>query len=103
MDHKVRQRKTILPERLAQRTSDHETDDVHAAGFYWRTAQLECTSRDLVRPNSTFSPKMYQSSSSSDSESDSGSEDESEGGQKSESKEIRANVSKVCSFIIHCY
>ena len=24
MDHKVRQRKTILPERLAQKTNDHE-------------------------------------------------------------------------------
>ena len=41
MDHKVRQRKTILPERQAQRTSDHETDNVHAAGFYGKTPQLE--------------------------------------------------------------
>ena len=32
MDHKVRQRKTILPERQAQRTSDDETDNVCAAG-----------------------------------------------------------------------
>ena len=28
MDHKLRQRKTILPERQAQRTSDRETEYV---------------------------------------------------------------------------
>ena len=41
MDHKVRQRKTILPERQAQRTSDREIDNVRAAGFYGRTPQPE--------------------------------------------------------------